>query len=51
MIIPINVSDTTEYVGITVKYKGSLGTNLVRVIILEGEELEKYREEADKENE
>ena len=44
MIIPVNVPDTTEYVGITVKYKGSLGTNLVRVIILEGEELDKHRD-------
>lgn len=45
MEIPINVPDTAEMVTVKVYYKGPCGTDLVRVVILEGEELEEYREE------
>lgn len=45
MQIPINVPDTAEMVTVKVYYKGSLGTDLIRVVILGGEDLEKYREE------
>lgn len=47
MIIPVNVPDTTKTVRVYVEYKGSLGTDLIRVTELNGEELEKYRRESE----
>ena len=47
MIIPINVPDTAKVVYVRVEYVGSLGTDLNRVMTIEGEELDRYREEAE----
>lgn len=47
MRIPINVPDTAKVVYVRVEYIGSLGTDLNRVMVIEGEELEAYREEAE----
>lgn len=47
MIIPVNVPDTTKVISIRVEYVGTLGTDLIRIIRLEGEELDRYQEEAE----
>lgn len=47
MIIPVNVPDTAKVVSVRVEYVGFLGTDLIRIIRIEGEELEAYREEAE----
>lgn len=47
MMIPVNVPDTAKVVSIRVEYVGTLGTDLIRIIRLEGEELDRYRKEAE----
>lgn len=48
MIIPVNVPETAKAVSIRIEYVGSMGTDLIRVIRLEEEELKAYREEPEK---
>ena len=47
MIIPVNVPDTVKTVSVRVEYVGSLGTDLIRIIRIDGEDLDRYREEAE----